>query len=157
MYLFERKIENNIITLILCLKNEGIRSNKCIIKHIYEKCNKFMQISDFYQSSIISNAEIAALEFKCESFHKIESDYCNLVFYESGFMPINPRINYKDKFSFFIDKKMFLPSFVHLFVHYCMEEVDCFSNPELFTKKNARLPLLTIEEQKSFLINLFNM
>jgi hypothetical protein len=64
-------------------------------------------------------------------------------------------ICYNEKY--FIDKKMFLPSFVHLFVHYCMEEVDCFSNPELFTKKNARLPLLTIEEQKSFLINLFNM
>lgn len=162
MNIFKRKIDNNMVILMLCLKSVRISPSKCILRHIYELCNRYIQISDLYQSSLTSRVEIEALNFKCEIFYKIESEFCSLVFYEdsslkfneNGPTPVKPRIYTKEKFSFFIDKNMFLPSFIHLFIHFCIDEVDYFSNTELFSKKNARLPLLSLNEQKNFLINL---
>lgn len=123
---------------------------------IYDKCNQSIRICDIKQSSICRPEDMMCLESKHELLYNLN----NYMFIFSGNDSDNvkPRKSFNDmNFSFIIDKKKFLPSYIYLFIYQCADDLNnfCSVTEKDYDNKDGRIPLLTLKEQKHFLRNLF--
>lgn len=156
MNMFKKKINIKFITFLLCVKKKNCKLNKYLIRYIYEMCNYSVKICDIFQSSLYRPSDFANL-ISFEFDHYYSTINFNLVFYREDFKPIKPRLNMNDpNFSFFIDRKKYLPSFIYLFIFDASEKLNNFCS---VSRKDysidGRIPSLSLQEQKHFLKYLF--